>query len=105
MTAGSTPRAAGRGRGDDHTHRGVDLLYGERAGEHISKQSSGERAGWTVRELCSASPPTKPEADFRSPTSPRSTAPFITVSARCRTSRISADGTTLIVALHFEREL
>ena len=40
----------------------------------------------------SASPPTSPDAERRSPTSPCSTAPRITTSARPSASRISATG-------------
>ena len=39
-----------------------------------------------------ASPPTRPDVEYRSPTSPRATAPRITASARPNASRISDTG-------------
>ena len=53
----------------------------------------------------SASPPTRPDAERRSPSRPRSTAPRITSSARRSALANVGDGSSLILALERERGL
>jgi hypothetical protein len=48
---GQHTRSASRRCGDDHAHRRVDLLNGERPCEHIAKKRPGERSRRSVAQL------------------------------------------------------
>ena len=81
-----------RRRGDDDAHRGVHFLHGERAGQHIAKRRAGQRTGRAAHELRGVAADESRRAISDSPVRPCSTAPRITTSARCNTSRISPIG-------------
>ena len=98
-------RAARRRRRDDHAHRGVHLLHGERARQDVAKRRVRRADPPGRATSLAASPPTSPDADLRSPTRPCSTAPCITCSARAQRIANLGDRTALVLGLGLEREL
>ena len=60
---GEHARAAGRRRGDDHAHRRVHLLHGERAARMSRNGVPASGPAGPVRSFA-ASPPTSPDAEY-----------------------------------------
>ena len=97
-------RAASRRRCDDHAHRGIDLLHGKRAGQHVTEGRVRQRPGRARAQLGGISPD-QPRRRFQIPDQPLLDGALHDMERPAERVANLGDGTSLIVGLRFQREL